>query len=152
MILPSSCLILIVSILLSPSTEFSWYWVSISILSCFSNSLTLWILAFAPLNSSLRCISLTLELVDSSIAQSKAESPPPNIEIALSLNIVLSLIEYNISFPSNFSHSFTKNFLGSKEPTPPAIIIFGALNSFPLFVLINQFMIFQQFQNALEKN
>ena len=61
----------------------------------------------APLNSSLRCMSLTLELADSSIAQSKAESPPPNIETVLSLNIVLSLIEYNISFPSNFSHSFT---------------------------------------------
>ena len=33
---------------------------------------------------------------------------------------------------------FGGNFLGSKEPTPPAIIIFGALNFFPLLVLINQ--------------
>ena len=130
------------SIFLSPSTECNWYLVNISILPCFSNYLTLLMLAFAPLNSSLLCINLILELADSSIAQSKAESPPPNIEITLSLNIVLSLIEYNISFPSNFSHPFTENFLGSKEPTPPAMIMFGVLNSFPLIVLINQLFLF----------
>jgi len=36
---------------------------------------------------------------------------------------------------SNFSHSFGANFLGSNEPTPPAIIILGVINSVPLFVL-----------------
>ena len=106
------------------------------------NVLTLSTLACDPLNSSLLCINLTLELADNSIAQSKAESPPPNIETVLSLKILLSLTEYKISFSSNFSHSFTKNFLGSKEPTPPAIIIFGALNSFPFLVLINQLFLF----------
>jgi len=52
----------------------------------------------------------------------------------------LSLIEYNISFPSNFSHSFTKNFLGSKDPTPPAIIILGEIKI--LFLLVTIFQLF----------
>ena len=41
--------------------------------------------------------------------------------------------------PSYFSISFVGNFLGSKEPTPAAIIILDASNSVPLFVLINHF-------------
>ena len=106
------------------------------------NALTLSTLACAPLNSSLLCINLTLELADNSIAQSKAESPPPNIETVLSLKMFLSLTEYKISFSSNFSHSFTKNFLGSKEPTPPAIIMLDTLNSYPFIVLINQLLLF----------
>ena len=60
----------------------------------------------------------------------------------LPLNMPLSFTEYNISFPSNFSISFTENLLGSKDPTPPAIIIFGALNSFPLLVLTNHLSLF----------
>ena len=36
---------------------------------------------------------MTLDLFDSSIAQSKAESPPPKIETILSLKIVLSFTE-----------------------------------------------------------
>ena len=49
--------------------------------------------------------------------------------MVLSLKIVLSFIEYNNEDPSNFSHSFTGNFLGSKDPTPPAIIIAATSNS-----------------------
>ena len=37
-------------------------------------------------------------------------------------------------FPSYFSASLTDNFLGSKDPTPPAIIIFGELKI--LFLLV----------------
>ena len=35
---------------------------------------------------------------------------------------------------SNFSHSLGENFLGSKDPTPPAIITFGVSNTVPLLV------------------
>ena len=35
----------------------------------------------------------------------------------------------NNEFPSNFSHSFIGNFLGSKDPTPPAITILATSNS-----------------------
>ena len=42
-------------------------------------------------------------------------------------------------YPSNFSASLLISFLGSKDPTPPAIIIFGAENSLLLFVLTIQF-------------
>ena len=41
-------------------------------------------------------------------------------------------------FLHTFQLSFTDNFLGSKEPTPPAIIILGAVNSLLLFVLTIQ--------------
>ena len=67
---------------------------------------------------------------ESSIAQSKALSPPPKIDTVFPLKIDLSLTEYKIELFSNFSHSFGENFLGSKDPTPPAIIIFGVKNSF----------------------
>ena len=35
---------------------------------------------------------------------------------------------------SNFSAFLIKNFLGSNDPTPPAIIIFGVIKVFSLFV------------------
>ena len=53
-------------------------------------------------------------------------------------NIFLSLIEYKIDWFSNFSHSFGANFLGSKDPTPPAIITLGVEKVFPAFVFTNQ--------------
>ena len=99
------------------------------------NSFILLTLAAAPLNSSLLWTSVTLEEFDNSIAQSRALSPPPKITTDLSLKIVLSFIEYNTEVPSNFSALLVGNFLGSKEPTPPAIIIFGVSNSFPFNVL-----------------
>ena len=43
---------------------------------------------------------------------------------------------------SNFSHSLGENFLGSNEPTPPAIIIFGVINCVPLLVFTSQFSLF----------
>ena len=41
--------------------------------------------------------------------------------------------------PSNFSVSFKFNFLGSKDPTPAAIIMFGVKNFLLALVLITQF-------------
>ena len=40
---------------------------------------------------------------------------------------------------SNFSAPFTENFLGSNEPTPPAIIMLGERKVFFLLVIIFQF-------------
>ena len=75
--------------------------------------------------------------------QSRAESPPPKIEIVLFSKIFLFLIEYNILSPSNFSHPFTENFLGSKDPTPPAITILATSNSLRLLVFTcHRFLIF----------
>ena len=39
-----------------------------------------------------------------------------------------------MDFSSYFSHSLGANFLGSKDPTPPAMITFGVKNFLPLFV------------------
>ena len=47
----------------------------------------------APLNSSLLCINVTFAVLDNSNAQSKAESPPPKIDIFLPLNLFLSVTE-----------------------------------------------------------
>ena len=82
---------------------------------------------------------MTLDVFDNSIAQSKAESPPPKMQTVLSLKTVLSLIEYSISFPTNLSISFVGNFLGSNEPTPAAIIILDDSNSVPLLVFVIHF-------------
>ena len=115
------------------------YLVKISNLLFFCNSLILSTLDWAPLNSSLLWIKVTFDDFDNSIAQSKALSPPPKITTDLSLKIVLSLIEYRTVFPSNLSALFVGNFLGSNDPTPPAITIFGVKNSFPFNVLTLQF-------------
>jgi len=53
----------------------------------------------------------------------------------LPLKIFLSFIEYKIDLFSNFSCPSTENFLGSNDPTPPAIMTFGVVNEVPLFVL-----------------
>ena len=74
----------------SPSIEASWYLVFMSTLPVFLSSPKV---CGAPLNSSLLCINVTFAVLDNSNAQSKAESPPPNIEIVVSLNLDLSLIE-----------------------------------------------------------
>ena len=50
-------------------------------------------LCSAPLNSLLLCTKVTSENFDNSIAQSKAESPPPKIQIFLFLKKFLSLTE-----------------------------------------------------------
>ena len=81
---------------------------------------------------------VTFAIFDNSKAQSKAESPPPKIIYFFSLNLFLSAIRIKIFFPSYFSASLTDNFLGSKDPTPPAIIIFGELKIlFYLFLQSN---------------
>ena len=51
-------------------------------------------------------------------------------------------VDENIDLFSYFSHSLGLNFLGSNDPTPPAITIFGVLNSVPLFVFTSQFSLF----------
>ena len=79
------------------------------------------------------------DVFDNSNAQSNALSPPPKIDTVLPSNIFLSLIEYKIVLFSNCSHSFGENFLGSKDPTPPAIITFGVSNSVPLLVFTFHF-------------
>ena len=65
--------------------------------------------------------------MDSSIAQSNALSPPPNIVTDFLLKIDLSFTEYSTELPSYFSQLFEENFLGSNEPTPPAITMFGVI-------------------------
>ena len=117
-----------------PFTSLIEYLVNNSIFFSFSNSFIFSTLEGAPLNSSLLCINVTFEFLESSIAQSNALSPPPKITTFLSLKILLSFIEYKTVFSSNFSQFFVGNFLGSKEPTPPAITIFGVKNSFPFNV------------------
>ena len=77
----------------SLSKESIWQGVFIETLPSFSNFLNSERVCCAPLKSFLLCISVTSENFESSNVQSKAESPPPNIEIILSLNIDLSLIE-----------------------------------------------------------
>ena len=113
------------------------YFVNKSILFSLCNCFTLSTLDCAPLNSSLLCINVTLEFFDNSIAQSSALSPPPKITTDLPLKMVLSFIEYKTDFPSNFSQFLVGNFLGSKDPTPPAIIILVVKNSLPLEVFTN---------------
>ena len=109
------------------------------ILPAFESSFTLSTVAWAALNSSLLCIKLTFDVFDNSKAQSSALSPPPKIDTVLPSNIFLSLIEYKIVLFSNCSHSLGENFLGSKDPTPPAIITFGVSNSVPLLVFTFHF-------------
>ncbi len=68
---------------------------NINISSClfFFNSFILSTFDCAPLNSSLLWTIVTLELLDNSIAQSIALSPPPNITTDFSLKIDLSFTE-----------------------------------------------------------
>ena len=73
----------------SSSKESIWQGVFIETLPSFSNFLSSERVCGAPLKSFLLCISVTVENFESSKAQSKAESPPPNIEIFLSLNCSL---------------------------------------------------------------
>ena len=134
LIWPSSCFISTLSSFSLPFTSLIEYLVKTSIFFSFSNSFIFSTLEGAPLNSSLLWINVTFEFFESSIAQSKALSPPPKITTFLSLKMFLSLIEYKTAFSSNFSQFFVGNFLGSKEPTPPAITIFGVINSFPFSV------------------
>ena len=79
--LPSSNFKVIDSIFVSPSIESSWHGVLIDILPSFSNFFISDKVWGAPLNSSLLWIKFIFENLDSSKAQSKAESPPPKIEI-----------------------------------------------------------------------
>ena len=72
-------------IFLSPSIELIWKGVFIFNLPFFSNSFATDALCSAPLNSSLLCTNITSENFDNSIAQSKAESPPPKIQTFLFL-------------------------------------------------------------------
>ena len=123
-----------------PLTSLIEYLVIKSIVLLSLNSFIFWTLAGAPLNSSLLWTSVTFDELDNSIAQSSALSPPPKITTDLSLKIVLSFIEYKTDFPSYFSALLVGNFLGSKEPTPPAITILGVSNSFPFNVLTNHLL------------
>ena len=79
--------------MLSPETEAIWQFVYKFNFPWSLSSLTFWTLDSAPLKPSLLWIKFTLDVLDNSIAQSNAESPPPNIETVLSLKIDLSLIE-----------------------------------------------------------
>ena len=71
--------------LFSPSIELIWNGVFIFNLPSFSNFLAISLLCSAPLNSFLLCTNVTFEIFDNSIAQSKAESPPPKIQTFLFL-------------------------------------------------------------------
>ena len=64
-----------------------------SIFPSFSNLFILLNVWVAPLNSFLLCIRVILLLLESSSAQSKAESPPPKMHIFLSLNKFLLVTE-----------------------------------------------------------
>ena len=62
----------------------------------------------------------------------------------LFLKSFLFFTEYKTVLFSNFSIPLVENFRGSKEPTPPAIIIFGDIKIFFLFVSI--FQVFFSFE------
>ena len=92
--------------------------------------------SFAPLNSFLLWIKVTFfAILDNSIVQSNAESPPPEITIFLSLKISGSRIKYNTPLFSNFSIPSKEGFLGWNPPSPPAITRIGAWCFVPLLVV-----------------
>ena len=70
---------------LSLSIESIWQGVFIATFPSFSNFLISDNVCCAPLNSSLLCINVIFENFESSKAQSRAESPPPKIEMFLFL-------------------------------------------------------------------
>ena len=80
-------------ILFLPSIELIWNGVFIFSLPFFSRSLANFALCSDPLNSSLLCTRVTSANFDNSIAQSKAESPPPKIQTFLFSKVFLSFIE-----------------------------------------------------------
>ena len=108
MLSPSSLLISTSSSDPFPLTSLIEYFVNKLIIFFWLSSLIFLTLAGAPLNSSLLCISETFEVLDSSIAQSSALSPPPKIATDLFLKIVLSLIEYRTEMPSNFQKNLLR--------------------------------------------
>ena len=136
--MPFSCSISISDNVDSPKIDLMLYGVFTIILPSFSFFLISFKVCAAPLNSFLLWIRVISFELESSKAQSKAESPPPKIDSFLFLKRSLLVTEYNICLPSNFSASFKESFLGSKDPTPPAMIILGAVNLLLLFKRVNK--------------
>ena len=74
-------------------------------------------------------------ILDKKIAQSKAESPPPEITTFLSRYNSGSLIIYSTPLSSKSAILGIKGFLGSKLPKPPAIATIFAWCFVPLLVV-----------------
>ena len=69
------------------------------------------------------------------MAQSNAESPPPEINTFFPINKSGSLTINSTPFLSNCVKFLIIGFLGSKLPKPPAIITTGAICSVPSLVV-----------------
>ena len=71
-----------------------------------------------------------MAVLDNSTVQSRAESPPPNINTSLFLYLSIDLTAYSTPLLINLSgFSIFGGLLGSNDPAPAAIKIFLDINS-----------------------
>lgn len=107
-----------------------------SILPFSANSYTLETESLWALNISDLCIKHIFcdEFSAKYIAQSSAESPPPDMKTFFLKKRFGSFIEYWIPSPSYFDRFSSKGFLGSKLPRPPEIMTTLDWCFLPLFV------------------